>query len=137
MKMNSRFRNYLRLEVLVVVLVMASFRLLPDKKTASLLASLFFVLSTLGILYWELRIPGFKQRPTFWGGLVFLFCSVLPILGLRLVFWDMPFEEIQVLHLSGAELHRFSNYFFLLLLVCIFVDSYNEARKAKRVDPSR
>lgn len=126
MKLNSRFRNYLRLEALVVVLVMLSFRFIPDKKIASLIASTLFIVSTCGILYWEMRLPNFRKRPTFWGALVFLLVSVLPIFSLRLIFWDQPFDQIQIGGMTGAEIHKASNSVFILLLLCIFIDSYLE-----------
>lgn len=129
----NRYRNYLRLEVLVVLLVMACFRLVPDKKIASLIASSLFIVSTLGIMYWErTHTAEYQKRPTFWGATVFLLFSVLPIFFLRLIYWDMPFDEIQVAGVTGAQMHKASNYVFIVLLICLFVDSYMERLKSAK-----
>ncbi len=132
MRINSRYRNYLRLEVLVVILVTLSFQFIADRKLAALLASCLFLFSTLGIIFWESKQAEFRKRPTFWGALVFLIFSVLPILALRLAYWDMPFELIQVAGITGSQLHKSSSYVFILLLICLFVDSYTETIKAKK-----
>jgi hypothetical protein len=131
MKKNNRFRNYLRIEVCVILLVLLCFRMIPDKRTASLITSMLFILSSFGILIWEIRYPQFQKRATFWGLLVFLLFSALPILLVRLAYWDLPFEEIQVLGVSGTLMHRASSYVFFLLLICLFVDSYQEAHKER------
>lgn len=131
MKKRSRYRNYLSLEALVILSVILSFRIIPDKKTASIVTSFLFIASSAGIMYWETRYPGFKKRASFWGALGFLLFSALPVFLMRVLNWDMPFEEIQFLGISGAEMHKISNYVFILMMVCFFIDSYLERVKEK------
>lgn len=131
MKQRSRFRNYLSLEAFVILMVLLSFRVIPDKKMAALVASGLFLVSTGLILYWETRFADFKKRPSFWGAAVFLAFSVLPIIALRLIYWDLPFDEIRVGPWTGADLHRTSNYFFMGMMVCFFVDAHLERVKQK------
>lgn len=131
MKKRSRFRNYLSVEALVVALVLLAFKVIPDKRTASLITSFLFIASSAGIVYWETRYADFKKRPSFWGAATFLVLSALPIFALRLIYWDLPFDEIQVAGVTGAEMHKISNYVFILMLVSFFIDSYLEQVKSK------
>jgi hypothetical protein len=124
MRKRNRFRNYLSIEALVIVLVIISFRFIPDKKMASILTSLLFIGSSAGILFWETKFSDFKKRPSFWGALGFLLLSALPVFGMRLLNWDIPFDEIQIAGVTGAQMHKASNYVFMLMMACFFVDSY-------------
>jgi hypothetical protein len=132
MKKRNRYRNYLSLEAAVIVLVILCFKFIPDKKTASIFTSLLFLGSSLGILYWESKFAGYLRRPSFWGVMTFLILSAIPVFGLRMVYWDLPFEQIQVAGLTGQDFHQFSNIVFLLMLVCFFMDSFTENVKARQ-----
>jgi hypothetical protein len=127
----SRFRNYLSLEALVIFGVLVCFQVIPDKKAASIVASLLFLSSSILILYWETRFADFKKRPSFWGTLIFLVVSVLPIFALRLVYWEIPFDQIQMGPVTGAEMHKASNYLFMMMMICFFVDAHLERVKQK------
>ncbi|PIS11965.1 MAG: hypothetical protein COT73_01090 [Bdellovibrio sp. CG10_big_fil_rev_8_21_14_0_10_47_8] len=128
-KKRNRYRNYLSLEALVILLVMGIFRLVPDVKWASVVAGFLFIGSSLGILYWETRYPDFKKHASFWGVLVFFIFSALPIFILRLWHWDIAFDQVQFLGFSGPELHKTSNNIFILMMVCFFADSYLESKR--------
>jgi len=130
-KQRSRFRNYLSLEALVIFLVLICFQVIPDKKAASIVASFLFLSSSSLILYWETKFPDFKKRPSFWGTLIFLVASVLPIFILRLLYWELPFDQIQLGPITGAEMHKASNYLFMMMMLCFFVDAHLERVKAK------
>jgi predicted ferric reductase len=134
MKKRNRYRNYLSLEAAVIVLVILCFKLIPDKQTASVITSLLFLGSSLGILYWESKFAGYLRRPSFWGVITFLVLSAIPVFGLRLVYWDLPFEQIEVAGFTGPQLHQFSNIVFLVMLVAFFVDSYTENVKARQFE---
>jgi uncharacterized membrane protein len=135
MKKRNRFRNYLSFEALVILLVILSFRVIPDKKTASMVTSFLFIGSSLGILYWETRYADYRKRASFWGVLVFLVFSAIPVFLLRVLNWDMAFDDIQVAGITGTEMHKFSNYVFILMMICFFIDSYLERiRERERED---
>lgn len=128
-KYRNRYRNYLTIEAFVILLVIITFKVIADRPLAALVASLLFLISSLGILGWEIRHPGFYKRSTFWGFVAFLVLSVLPILGLRLWYWGEPWEAIALWGISGPALHEFSNKVFLMVMICIFADSYLETKK--------
>lgn len=118
MRQRNRYRNYISLEVLVVLIVLGSFKFIPSKEVAATVAGLAFFVSTSLIIWLELKKAEFKKRPTFWAAVLFMLLSVLPIGILRLL--NQPVDVF----------HKAANYLFLLLLVSLFVDSYTENRKA-------
>ncbi len=131
-RIRNRYRNYLSVQALVILLVIITFKVVPDKKWASVLTSLLFISVPSAIAYWEARFEGYKRRPSYWGSVFFLVFSALPIFLMRLIFWDMPFDQIEVLGVTGTWMHQASNMVFMLMMVCYFVDSYLETTKARR-----
>lgn len=131
-KKRSRYRNYLSIQVFVMIGVLLSFKVIPEKQVAALVAGLLFLVSSLGILLVELKQPDFKKRFTFWGTLAFVVLSALPILGLRVLNWGVPFDQLSVLGIPGPELHKFSNYMFFIMVVCLFIDVSIERQKAAK-----
>lgn len=124
MRKRSRFRNYITMEALVVAGVLLSFHFIPVKEKAALVAGTLFLLSTIFILVYESRFAGFAKRATFWGSLAFLLASAIPIFVLRLMNWGIPFDQLSMMGIPATEWHRFSNYLFLILVVCFFIDDY-------------
>lgn len=124
MRVRSRFRNYITLEALVVVCVLLAFQFIPVKEKAALIAGTLFLLSTAFIIFYELKFPGAMKRATFWGALLFLFAGAIPIFALRVMNWGIPFDQLSLLGIPAQKLHEFSNYLFLILVVCFFIDDY-------------
>jgi hypothetical protein len=124
MRVRSRFRNYVTLEALVVAAVLLSFHFIPVKDKAAVVAGTLFLLSTIFILVYESRFPGAAKRATFWGALLFLVASAIPIFSLRVFHWGTPFNQLSLFGIPGPRLHEFSNYLFLILVVCFFIDDY-------------
>ena len=119
MRQRNRYRNYISMEVLVVLVVLGSFKFIPNLAMAAIVAGSAFLVSTGVILWFEKKQPDYLKRSTFWGAALFMVFGVLPILALRLA--NQPVELF----------HKVSNYLFLILLVCLFVDSYRENRDAE------
>ena len=130
MRKRSRFRNYVSLMALVIVIVLLTFHFIEDRKISAVIAGVVFILSTGAIFIYEALQPGFQKRASFWGTGAFLFLSALPIFILRLVYWNLSFEMITFFGLTGPQLHTISNEVFILMLICFFIDSYLENKKA-------
>lgn len=130
-RQRNRFRNYLSIMAFVIIGVLLSFKMIPDKKMASLLASFLFIASATGVLIYERRFPGFQKRPSFWGVLAFLVFSALPILAVRLIYWDMNFEDIEVFGITGSLMHKASNNVFIVMMVCFFADAFMETSRQR------
>lgn len=128
--LKNRFRIYLFVQAFAVLGVVLSFRLIPDKKWASVVASNLFLWSSVGILYseaWMHRAQ--KKILVIVGTGLFLGLFVLPVMGMRLLNWDMEFGQVTLLGVTGAQMHQFSNYAFMLMLVTYFVESFKENKK--------
>ena len=130
MRNRNRYRQYLSIEALVILLVLGSFRLVPDRQIAAVVASFLFLFSTLGILYWEMQFEGYRKKVSFYGLMAFLLLSVLPVMGLRFLNWGVPFEELSLAGIPGEQIHKFSNYLFIGLMISFFVDSHLEQVKS-------
>jgi hypothetical protein len=119
----NRFRIYLILQAFVVVSVIALFRLILERRVAGLIAGCLFVATSFGILMWEIRQPKFSKRLSFWGTLIFLVGAAMPVLILRVSYWDFPIEALSFLGITGRQWHSISNYAFGAMVICYFVDS--------------
>lgn len=126
MKNRNRYRQYLSIEALVVILVLASFRFIEDRQIAAVVASFLFLSSTLGILFNEKRYPDFVKRVSFYTLLSFLCFSIIPVMSLRFLNWGVPFDELSMLGIPGRDLHKMSNYLFFAVMIGFFVDSHME-----------
>lgn len=127
----NRFRNYLSIMAFVIIGVLLTFKMIPDKKIASLVASFLFIASSVGVILWERKHPGYQKRPSYWGALAFLVFSALPILAVRLLHWDMNFDDIQVFGISGSLMHKASNNVFIVMMVCFFADAFMETSRQR------
>lgn len=117
----NRFLYYLVFQFLTVPMVIAIFKNSTDKKLASLLAASLFLAVCLGSFWWEHRKAQFQSKVFWITGLQFFILFVVPILFLRLVFWEQNFMEIEFLGIRPSELHRYSNQSFLVWSAgCVF-----------------
>lgn len=132
----NRYRIYLIIEIFVTIAVMSSFKIIADKDWASLVASFFFVVSTISIFTFEyLKKKTFKSF-TIIGALIFFVFSVLPILGLKVYYWkSMPFAAVEFAGLTGQQWHKLSNNLFFLFLLLIIIDSILDRKKQFKPQP--
>ncbi len=128
-KNRNRYRQYLSIEALVILLVLGSFRLIPDRQIAAVVASSLFLFSTLGILWWESKFEGYRKRVTFFMLIIFLVFSIIPVMGLRFLNWGIPFEELSLFGVTGPQIHKLSNYLFIGVMIGFFIDSHLEQVK--------
>lgn len=124
MLLKSRYRNYIFVQLVVVAVVIGIFKVISNKQIASMFASSLFIGSALGILWNEFKHPHPLKRPSVWGTSIFLVFSALPVFLLRVLNWGVDFSEVSFMGLTGVEMHKMSNYFFILMLLGFFIDSY-------------
>ena len=130
MRTRNRYRQYLSIEALVILFVLGSFKFIPDRQIASVVASFIFLFSTLGIIYWEKRFEGWQKRVSFYALMMFLLIAVIPVMSLRLMNWGIPFEDLSIGGIPGEQLHKVSNYLFIAMMIAFFVDSHLEQIKS-------
>lgn len=120
----NRFRGYMLGQGLLTLGVMMIFRVIGDRQVAGLIAGTLFILGPSIVIGNEIRLGEWKRRASFWGSLAFLALSSLPIFLLRMLNYGQPFESLSLAGISGPRLHQFSNYFFIVILVGFFIDSF-------------
>jgi hypothetical protein len=125
----NRYRNYLSMNALVILGVICSFKFIPERQIAAVVASFLFLSSTGSILFFELRRGQWQKRFCFWAALLFLILSIVPIMYLRLSHWGENFQSLSLFGIAGEQMHKFSNWLFMTLMVSLFIDSQIEARR--------
>lgn len=114
---NIKYWQMIVFQVIVVIGVILLFRTIPDKKVASVFASLLFIILSGSLSYIEFQKPKPWINPLFLSALFFLVVIALPLPIFRFLNWDKDFSEIKIWGLDGPVFHRISNYFFILMLV--------------------
>jgi hypothetical protein len=132
--LKNRFRIYLLMHILVVLIVTLCFRFVDDKKVASVIAGLIFLVAPFYVIGREVLAGQAWKRPSFWGAVIFLL-SALPIFFLRIFHWQESFENLSLFGFSGPQWHRFSNTTFLVMLLGYFADSLIVEVKKRRKKP--
>jgi uncharacterized membrane protein HdeD (DUF308 family) len=127
----QRYRLYLLGHGLIVVAVILLFRLMAEKKIAAVIAGTLFLVGPWLVLYFELRARKFLRSFSSWGACIFLLFSALPIFSLRILNWNEPFENLNLLGIPAEQLHKISNAIFLLMLAGFVVDSFLLNRKER------
>lgn len=129
----NRFRKYLLLQATAVLGVTIVFAILPDKKMASVLASLMFIFSSFVVLGSEkFLVKTTRSGLAFWATAIFLVFFILPIVILRLAFWESSFEQISFAGLSARGLHQYSNFAFMVMLVTYYIESLRHNKKGPK-----
>lgn len=120
----TKHRKYIFVQGSVVLLVMASFRFIADKRMASVLATSCFLLGSAVVIFSE-GVAGWRAKSlSLISTIVFALGFIAPVIALRILSWEGSFEEQTIFGLTGAQFHRASNYAFLIMLVCYFIESF-------------
>lgn len=107
-----------------MILVLGVRLVIKDSPQIVTLASfLLYLASTGGILIWETRQKDFKRYLTTYASLVFILCGILPVLALRIMEWNEPFDFVGMLSMSGTQWEKNGNYLFMAVIVAHFIDS--------------
>lgn len=107
--------------LVLIPLVVMIFRVIPDRKTASVVAGALFVLVPLIVILWRRRL---RPRPLMlWWVAVgqFWLIFAIPILGVRLANWDVEFAQLTWWGLSGTEWHQWSSWSFFAMLLGLLI----------------
>lgn len=112
----NAFFGYLIAEVTVIILVMVFFKFISDRQIAATLAGILFVGLPLLMMILEYRRAGFKEGVWFLAVLQFWIVFALPILGLRIFNWGVPFEELSFLGFPGPVLHKWSSKSYMIMM---------------------
>ncbi|MGE5087026.1 MAG: hypothetical protein ACM3MG_12045 [Bacillota bacterium] len=125
----NRFLGYLIAQLLVIIAVMVIFRAIEDKQIAATVAGCLFVMMPVGLMSWEYKRAGFDETIWFVSILQFWTVFALPILGMRLLNWGVPFEKLSFLGLPGPALHYWSSKSYMVMMVVTAIRWWKLSRK--------
>ncbi|WP_413558306.1 hypothetical protein [Bdellovibrio sp. HCB209] len=112
----NRFLEYLVVEVLVIAAVMVIFATISDKQIAATVAGVLFVTMPIGLMIWEHQRAQFREIIWFVTVLQFWVIFALPILGIRLMNWGVPFDQLYFWGLPGPLLHSWSSKSYMVMV---------------------
>ncbi len=116
--------------ILAVPLVIFIFKLDFEKKYLSLFASALF----LGVTIISLMIGRQQQvsRLTSLAHLLFILFFALPIIGLRLAYWNLNFDDAEVrLIFHASTYHKYSSWMFSVLILSMGYELVQSLRRSK------
>ena len=103
-------------QIVVILAVLIIFRAIPDRQIAATVAGILFVLLPGILMVLEYRRAQLQEM--FWFVAVLQFWTVfaLPILGVRLLNWGVPFDHLSVIGIPGPVLHQFSSKSYIVMM---------------------
>lgn len=149
----NRFRDFGKFnkETLVlcfwILAVILIFKVIVDRQIASLIAGAGFVLIPGAILINDcLKIKSSTKSITnqmshvvllkLFTIIIFLTTCALPILISRIVFWGIPFEEIQIqissLIFKPKILHSYSNLIYFAMVIIVGIENFTNYKNKNR-----
>jgi hypothetical protein len=125
----KRFLAYLAGQAAVIIGVVFIFKLNSDVKLASVQAGTLFVLLPLVLGALEYKKSKLTRVSFYFGLLQFWIFFALPILGLRLMNWEVPFNELSFMGVPGATLHQYANHSYMVMMALTL---WNYIRRGSR-----
>ena len=113
----NAYLGYLIAELIVIVMVTIIFRVIPDRQIAATIAGCLFVGLPVVMMAFEIRCRGFEEVVWYVGVLQFWTLFALPILGLRIFNWGVPFDQLAFLGIPGPVLHQWSSKSYLVMML--------------------
>lgn len=111
------FLQYFVVQVIVIFFVMAIFKWIENRQIAATLAGLLFVIVPLVLMIKEYRREGTEEKNWFIGVLQFWVLFALPILGIRLLNWGVPFDQLSFIGIPGTVLHSWSSKSYTVMML--------------------
>ena len=111
------FLQYFVVQVIVIFFVMALFKFIENRQIAATLAGLLFVLVPLALMIKEYMRAGTEENTWFLGILQFWVLFALPILGIRLLNWGVPFDQLSFIGIPGTVLHSWSSKSYTVMML--------------------
>ncbi|KYG62557.1 hypothetical protein AZI87_14740 [Bdellovibrio bacteriovorus] len=123
------FSKYLLAQAIVIALVMIIFRVIADRQVAATVAGFLFVLLPLVLMVLEYRRAKFAHPIWFAAVLQFWILFALPILGIRLLNWGVPFDQLSAFGVPGPVLHQFSSKSYMVMMIVTLFISWKRPQK--------
>lgn len=117
----------------MIFLVMGIFKFIPDRQVAATLAGTLFVGLPVALMVIEYRRAGLEQFYWFVAVMQFWTLFALPILGMRLANWGVPFEQLSFIGIPGSVLHQWSSKSYIVMMG-FTTGAWFKLRRQRRLD---
>lgn len=126
--MTKHARSWTELGLLAahIAAVIFLFRLIDDRRLAGVIAGSLFLEIGVLLAFLEVKFGRGLKSLVFWAAAFFLVVSAIPVMSLRLTHWDMAFDEIEWMGLTGRQLHSFSNATYLLMAGAVIIEAFRD-----------
>lgn len=132
----NKYRNQLAVFLLWAVCVIVFFKFIPDRQIAAIFAGAGFIIWPSLFLFLEMRAEK-KSKVHIFALALFLVAAALPIFLLRVIHWGEDFSTLTLLGMPAVNLHKTSNFFYLIVMVSCFYNSWILERKRRQADMAR
>lgn len=113
----NAYLGYLIAELIVIIAVTFIFKFIPDRQIAATIAGVLFVSLPVVMMTVEYRRRGLDETIWYVGVLQFWTLFALPILGLRIFNWGVPFDQLAFIGIPGPVLHMWSSKSYLVMML--------------------
>lgn len=122
MKMLNLFKKltYMQMiimQIVVIFAVMAIFRIIPDRKIASIFTTFLFISLSALLCYAEFIKPKKWLNPLFLIAGIFLFFIAIPLAITRFLNWEIEFSQLKIFGIEGPLFHSISNSVFIAMVI--------------------
>lgn len=123
----NRYAIYFLAQVATIFVVTALFALIPDKQFAATIAGILFVGMPAVLLALEVQRRSELHRGIwFFSVLQFWLLFAIPILGLRIFNWNVPFAELSVFGIPGPTMHQWSSKSYFVMMIATLIFAWRE-----------
>ncbi len=119
----NRFRNYISIQAVTMIFVLCARQFITNPPMVTLVSFLVMLGGATSILMLEFRKTDSRKYLTFYICLGFILCGILPVLALRIIEWNSPFDLVGMLSISGPQWEKLANVLFMATLIAHFIDS--------------
>lgn len=112
----NAFFVYLNIQVVIIALVMVIFKFIVDRQVAATVAGSLFVVLPVVLMGFEYKRAQLKHFYWFLSVMQFWTLFALPIMGIRLLNWGVPFDQLSFLGIAGPFLHHWSSKSYMVMM---------------------
>lgn len=129
----NRHLLYILLSLLVVPIVIFIFKNIQPKNLAAIFAGTTFLSLSLFVVIFEFQASKSKivASYSFWGAFLFMLLFSIPMLSVRIMNYEIAFENLEILFMPATDFHRASNTGFLIMMGLFCINWILEIKKNK------
>lgn len=129
--MKKKLFGFFGAEIVTVLAVMMTFKLIESRVHAGLIAGTFFISLGLLIVGNGFKYSSLRKTATFYLGCIHLFGVALPMVGTRLLNLSADFSDVRIWGLPGPIFHKVSTWIFMAMMLTTLAEALLSLRNKK------